>query len=404
MTITRAKYMIFDSAPVNPPDSIFGLIEDFKRDPRPEKINLSVGVYQDEAGQTPVMKCVQEAERILLEKKGSKNYLPIDGSPEFCRLVGELVLGDSLMPTDIYWATAQTPGGTVALRIAGEMLRRVFNVRTIWMSNPTWNNHDQIYEAAGLERRSYLYLDESKTALDFFRLQQSLEATSPGDAILLHTVCHNPTGVDLSKDQWMELSAMIQHRGLIPIFDFAYQGFGDDLQTDSFPIRQYVQTGGEAIICNSFSKNFGLYAERVGGITAVTQTENAAVAMRSQIQATIRTIYSNPPLHGGKVVETILASDELRQLWEHELGEIRQRIQDLRNQFAEKLEALIGGKSFDYIRQQRGMFSFSGLTPPQVVRLRDEWGIYALISGRINIAGINHSNLEKICTAIAQVM
>jgi aspartate/tyrosine/aromatic aminotransferase len=396
---------MFESAPLNPPDSIFGLIEQFKKDPNPNKINLSVGVYQDDSGKTPVMKCVRAAEQIMLDAEDSKNYLPIDGPPAYNEAVGRLVLTDPVVDNPhIHWATAQTPGGTVSLRIAGELLQRVFEVDTIWMSNPTWANHPQIYSAAGLQIHTYDYLDANKTGLDFQRIIDSLESAQPGQAILLHTVCHNPTGVDPSPEQWEVLSSYIRKKQLFPIFDFAYQGFGVDLDADSFPIRHFVESGGEALICNSFSKNFGLYAERVGGITAVAQSAEAATAMRSQIQSTIRTMYSNPPLHGGKIVETVLSNANLRKQWQTELAEIRNRILELRSTFVAAMQELAPGRDFQYINQQRGMFSYSGLNADQVERLRKEHAIYALKSGRINIAGINSRNLQPLCKAIASVL
>ncbi len=404
MTVANGLQNLFDSTPLNPPDPIFGLIEQFKKDPNPQKINLSVGVYQDEAGQTPVMKCVRDAEEKMLAAAGSKNYLPIDGPPSYDDRVGRLVLGDTLADDrTVHRVTAQTPGGTVSLRVAGELLRRVFNVDTIWMSNPTWANHPQIYHAAGLAIQKYEYLDQNRTALDFDRLRDSLNRTQPGQAILLHTVCHNPTGVDPSPEQWRELTTTIMEKRLFPIFDFAYQGFGTDLDADAFPVRHFIESGGEALICNSFSKNFGLYAERVGGITAVSHNSASATAMLSQIKLTIRTMYSNPPLHGGQIVDTVLGDAELTKLWHSELAQIRNRILDLRDKFIEKMETHAPGRDFQYIHRQRGMFSFSGLNPDQVDRLREDHAIYILKSGRINVAGINNGNLERLCNAIASV-
>jgi aspartate/tyrosine/aromatic aminotransferase len=404
MNLTANRNSIFDSAPLCPPDSIFGLIEEFKGDSRPHKINLSVGVYQDELGQTPVMNCVRKAERILCDANGSKNYLPIDGIPRFNDLVGQLVLSGAIEDGGFHCATAQTPGGTVALRIAGELLARVFSTDTIWISDPTWANHPQIYHAAGLKIQHYQYLDESNTKLDGQRMFESLNAAKAGQAILLHTVCHNPTGVDPSPDQWDEILQVVQSKGLYPIFDFAYQGFGVDLLADAHPIRHHLRAGGEALVCNSFSKNFGLYAERVGGITVVAQKESVAQAIHSQIQATIRTIYSNPPLHGGKIVETILADGELRREWEQELAAIRQRILQLRSDFVDRMGQLVPHRDFQFIRQQRGMFSYSGLDENQVSRLKEEFAIYALSNGRINIAGINQRNLDPLCQSIAKVL
>ena len=396
---------MFESAPLNPPDSIFGLIEQFKKDENPLKINLSVGVYQDESGTTPVMQCVRLAEEKLLAGYGTKSYLPIDGAPAYNQAIGKLILGESLYESpSVHSVSAQTPGGTVSLRLAGELLRRVFNVNTVWMSNPTWANHPKIYGAAGLEVKKYDYLDEQGTGLDFDRILESLRDAQPNEAVLLHTVCHNPTGVDPTIEQWKVLGEFIKERQLFPIFDFAYQGFGESLDADAFPIRNFIESGGEALVCNSFSKNFGLYAERVGGISAISPNAETAAAMLSQIKLTIRTMYSNPPLHGGAIVNTVLHDSELRNLWTSELTEIRQRILELREKFVGAMQARVPEKNFEYINRQRGMFSYSGLTAEQVERLKSEHSIYILGSGRINVAGINSENLDRLCDAIASVV
>ena len=394
---------MFDAVPVNPPDAIFGLNEQFKKDSSDSKVNLTVGVYKDANGQTPIMTAVKQAEQILLENSTTKSYLPIDGAPEYRSGVADLILGASLAE-QVCPATAQTPGGTVALRVAGELVRRILDVGTIWMSNPTWANHGKIFTQAGLAIKHYDYLDDGGTRLDFDRVTASIDQAQSGDAILLHTVCHNPTGVDLSKAQWQTLSDQIKAKSLVPIFDFAYQGFGESLEADAFPIRNFVESGGEAIICNSFSKNFGLYGERVGGITAVAQSAEVCAAIQSQIKSTIRTMYSNPPIHGGAIVQTVLADAELRKIWEAELTEIRERIVSLRASFVSKMEALVPGKDFSYVNQQRGMFSYSGLSKSQADQLREEHSIYILGSGRMNIAGINDENMDQICSAIAKVL
>ena len=394
---------MFETVPVNPPDAIFGLNEQFKKDSSDQKVNLTVGVYKDANGQTPIMDAVKKAEQILLKNSTTKSYLPIDGSAAYRSSVAELVLGDALAKK-VFPATAQTPGGTVSLRVAGELVKRILNVGTIWMSNPTWANHGKIFTQAGLAIKHFDYLDESSTRLDFDKVTATVGQAKSGDAILLHTVCHNPTGVDLSKDQWQSLSEQIKSKSLVPIFDFAYQGFGESLEADAFPIRNFVESGGEAIVCNSFSKNFGLYGERVGGITAVAQSAEVCAAMQSQIKSTIRTMYSNPPIHGGAIVETVLADTELRKIWEAELTGIRERIVALRASFVAKMEALVPGKDFGYINQQRGMFSYSGLSKSQADKLREEHSIYILGSGRINIAGMNDSNMDQICNAIAKVL
>ena len=402
---------MFLSTPLNPPDSIFGLIEEFKQDPRKDKVNLSVGVYQDESGETPLMKCVRDAESVLLTQAKAKNYLPIDGIPGYNSLIGNLILGDQLCPvgespvrnTTIHSVTAQTPGGTAALRVAGDLLKRVYGVNSIWISNPTWANHKQIYNMVGLEMKTYDYLDDRGTRLDFDRVLASLENASANEAVLLHTVCHNPTGVDFDPDQWKQINQLVRDKSLIPIFDFAYQGFGEGIEQDATPIREYCQAGGECFICNSFSKNFGLYGERVGGITAVAPSAESAAAVLSQIKLQIRTNYSNPPMHGGAIVSTVLADDSMRSNWAGELAAMRDRIKQLRSKFVETVNILTPDRDFEYINQQRGMFSYSGLSRQHVERLKKEFGIYALATGRINIAGMNSSNIDRICQAIAEV-
>ena len=394
---------MFESVPINPPDAIFGLNELFKNDSNDKKINLTVGVYKDATGQTPIMKSVKQAEKILLEKSMTKSYLPIDGSAAYRSSVTNLVLGEELADS-AFAATAQTPGGTASLRVAGELVRRVLDVKTIWMSNPTWANHPKIFGEAGLNIKTYDYLDDHGTGLDFAKVKASLAEASAGEAVLLHAVCHNPTGVDLAPEQWAELGDLVKEKSLVPIFDFAYQGFGTGLEEDAFPIRQFVKSGGEAIVCNSFSKNFGLYGERVGGLMAVCQNADQAAAMQSQIKSTIRMMYSNPPIHGGAIVETILNDAALEKTWKEELTSIRLRIVDLRSQFVNKMSALVPGKDFGYINQQRGMFSYSGLTKDQAETLRNDHSIYILGSGRINIAGMNTDNMDRLCKAIASVL
>lgn len=393
---------MFERAPLNPPDAIFGLIEKFKKDANPNKINLSVGVYQNESGVTPVMDAVYDAEKKLLADRGTKSYLPIDGSPRYRDAIGRLILGDELFDDDaVHSCTAQTPGGTVSLRLAGELLRRVFGVSSIWVSDPTWANHTKIFETAGLEIKKHGYLDDAGTGIGFDKVLASLTSAQPGEAILLHSVCHNPTGVDPTPEQWDQLFQVICDKGLVPVFDFAYQGFGESIEADAAPIRKFVGLGNEAIVCNSFSKNFGLYGERVGGLTAVSKSAEASKAMLSQIKLMIRTMYSNPPLHGASIVDAVLNDPDLRSRWESELAEIRERIIQLRSDFVAELSQRLPGRDFEYINRQRGMFSYSGLSPEQVDRLREEHSIYALGSGRINIAGINSSNMQRLCDAIA---
>lgn len=395
---------MFDQTQKAPADPVFGLIEQYNLDPNPNKINLSIGAYKDEQGQTGILQCVKSAEQLLLEQESTKNYLPIEGSGSYNDLVAKLIFGDQHSVIEgKRFATAQTPGGTGALRVAGDLLRQILNVDTIWICNPTWANHGPIYEAAKLKLEYYDYLNDAKTDLDFERMMQSLTAAQPGQAILLHAVCHNPTGCDLNEEQWSQLFAFIRDRNLIPIFDFAYQGFAVDVESDASPIRQFCEDN-DAIVCQSFSKNFGLYSERSGTITAVGKDSVVAEALLSQVKRIIRTMYSNPPRHGASVVQTVLASEELRAVWVGELKHIRERINQLRKNFVETLDELTPDHDFSYINRQRGMFSYSGLSKEQVERLRDEFSIYIVGSGRINIAGICDSTNRTICEAIAKVI
>ena len=394
---------MFESAPILPPDAIFGLNELFRNDTNDAKISLTIGVYKDENGQTPLMGAVADAEQILLDAGANKSYLPIDGMPAYNEKAGRMVLGS--VADSIPWATSQTPGGTGALRVTGELLKSAVGVDTIWMSQPTWANHPKIFGRAGFHVKNYAYLDERGVNLDFESLMGSFDEAKAGQAILLHAACHNPTGVDLNVDQWKQLLELVSERGLIPVFDFAYQGFGSGLEADAQPLRDYFAGGNrEAIICNSFSKNFGLYGERVGGITIVSTSEQAKTAMQSQVKTIIRTMYSNPPTHGGAIVNTILADATLQTKWAAELDEMRERISGLRSQFVDTMKQLAPEHDFDFINQQRGMFSYSGLSKEQAVKLREEHSIYILNSGRINIAGINASNRDQICKSIAAVL
>ncbi len=396
---------MFDSTPVNPPDAIFGLNEEFKRDPHPDKINLTVGMYQDESGKTPLMQCVRRAMQLLLDENQSFTYLPIDGLDPYNRQIVSLILGDGHPAVSEHRAVAaQTPGGTAALRIAGDLLRDVYNVRRVWISDPTWANHNQIFQAAELEVRHYDYLNENRTSLDFNRLMDSLATIPEGDALVLHTVCHNPTGVDPNREEWSLLLERVRQRHLIPIFDFAYQGFGGGTEVDAAPLRDFCQSDAGALICNSFSKNFNLYGERVGGITAVAGDHATSTAMLSQIKKIIRTMYSNPPTHGAAVVSRVLSDDPLRKIWVEELANMRVRIGRLREQFVAAMQARVPDVDFGYISDQRGMFSYSGIPANAVDRLKNEHSIYMLKSGRINVAGINATNIDRLCDCVASVL
>lgn len=395
---------MFESAELNPPDAIFGLNEKFRSDPNENKINLSVGVYKDENGNTPLMKAVAEAEDIIAAANSSKSYLPIDGMPAYNQHVGNVLLGP--VADSLKWKSTQTPGGTGALRVTGELLKTAIGIDTIWMSNPTWANHPKIFGNAGINVYQHDYLGEDGVSLNFEAMMKSIaDQTKTGQAILLHGACHNPTGVDPTKEQWAELLGLVSEKGLLPIFDFAYQGFGDGLDEDAGPIRDFLADGKhEAIICNSFSKNFGLYGERVGGLTIVATSDDALVAMQSQVKTTIRRMYSNPPTHGAAIVNTVLSDATLRKSWETELDTMRNRIKTLRTAFVDTMKEVAPDRDFEFMNNQRGMFSYSGLKGQYAELLMKKHSVYILGSGRINVAGINDSNRKPLCEAIAAVL
>lgn len=396
---------MFESAPVNPPDAIFGLIEEFKRDSNPKKINLTVGMYQDDTGRTPVLDCVRQAKKQIHDSGNSHVYLPIGGLQNFNELIPNLIFGDAHRVIEQGLAcSSQTPGGTSALRVAGETLRSRFGVKRIWISDPTWANHKNIFPGAGLELGHYHYLDAGGTSFDLQGCLTSIARADSGDAILFHAVCHNPTGVDPNAEQWKQIFAAVESKALIPIFDFAYQGFGEGVALDSYPIRTYCETNSDALICSSFSKSFNLYGERVGAITAVGPSREDALAVLSQCKAVIRSIYSNPPTFGASIVSTVFQDEALHQLWLQELEAIRTRICDLRKMFVEAMNQRLPEMNFDHILQQRGMFSYSGLQGKFAQRLKKEHSIYVLKSGRINVAGINANNLDRLCNSIAAVV
>ncbi len=401
----RIVVMIFSEVTLAPADPILGLTDAFKADPRAHKVNLGVGIYKDEAGQTPVLNSVKKAEAILLETEKSKNYLGIEGVQAYNQVVQGLLFGqDSPIISDKRAATAQAPGGTGALRVAAEFLVRNTKSTTIWVSNPTWANHQNIFETAGLVVKEYRYYKAETHDMDFVAMLADLATAQPGDVVLLHGCCHNPTGIDLSLAQWEQVAQLCLTKQLLPLFDFAYQGFGAGIEEDAQGLRAVAAILPELLIANSFSKNFGLYNERIGAVTVVAEDENAATNSFSQIKKTIRANYSNPPAHGGLIVSTILSNAELRQEWEAELTEMRERIAQMRTLFVDSLKAEGVEQDFSFISRQNGMFSFSGLNRQQVARLKDEFAIYIVGSGRISVAGLTKSNMPAVCKAIAQVL
>ncbi|MFB2640624.1 amino acid aminotransferase [Shewanella bicestrii] len=397
--------MIFSQVVLAPADPILGLTDTFKADPRQDKVNLGVGIYKDEAGQTPVLQSVKKAEALLLEQEKTKNYLGIEGVQTYNRVVQELLFGEgSTLVTSGRAATAQAPGGTGALRIAAEFLLRNTPSRTVWVSNPTWANHQNIFETAGLTVKEYGYYNASAHDIDFDGMMTDLANAQAGDIVLLHGCCHNPTGIDLTLAQWELVANLCADKQLVPLFDFAYQGFGAGIEEDAAGLRLVAAKVPELLVANSFSKNFGLYNERIGAVTVVAQNADEAVRAFSQVKRTIRANYSNPPAHGALIVSTILSDAALKALWVQELTEMRERIAKMRTLFVQSLKDEGVTQDFSFISRQNGMFSFSGLNKAQVARLKDEFGIYIVGSGRISVAGMTKTNMPVICKAIAQVL
>ena len=387
------------------PDPILGLAESFKADNRAGKVNLSVGVYVDDSGVTPVIPSVLEAERRLLDKAGSKGYLPIDGRLGFKTAVRDLIFGaDNEIVTSGRSATAQTPGGTGALRVAADFLMQTGSAKTIWLSEPTWPNHPQLFTMAGFALRTYPYLDETGRRLDVGRMLGALRTAVPGDVVLLHGSCHNPSGVDPDPETWAAIGEIIIQRELLPVVDFAYQGFGFGLREDADWLTGLARPGLEFLVCSSYSKNFALYNERVGALTIVAADPARAAAALSHLKIAIRSNYSNPPAHGGDIVETILTDAALRARWEVDLAEMRNRILGNRAALVDALVAADVPGQWEPLRHQRGMFALLGLSSDQVARLRDEFAVYVVGRGRINVAGLTGGNMAHVVAAVKAVI
>jgi aspartate aminotransferase len=384
-------------------DRIFGLTEAFAADPNPQKINLAAGVYKDAQGRTPVLACVKAAERRLVDDETTKTYLGIEGLGDYREQARKLIFADAIGGDRV--ALVQTPGGTGGLRVLADFVASHFPSATIWVSNPTWENHVNIFSAAGLATANYRYLDASKTRLDFSAMLEDLTGrVRPGDLVLLHACCHNPTGVDLSADQWQQLADLAAEKKWLPLVDFAYQGFGQGLDEDSTGLRHLLARCDELLLATSFSKNLGLYSERVGTAAIVTRDASAAKAALSQLKRSVRANYSNPPRHGAAVVAAVLADAELNKLWLEELAEMRTRITQMRQQLVGALNQGQSQRDFSYLFEQQGMFSYTGLTPMQCDRLRSEQSIYIVGSGRINVAGVTSENLPRLSEAILSVL
>lgn len=394
----------FSNVELVPGDPILGLTEAYNADSRSTKVNLGVGIYYDEQGRIPLLKAVQQVEQSLSASARPRGYLPIDGLPAYTQATRELLFGkDSPLLVAGRVATTQTVGGSGALRVGAELLRKVLPHATLALSNPSWENHRAVFSAAGFEVVDYTYFDAATHGVDFAGMLADLQKLQPGTTVLLHACCHNPTGADLTVEQWKQVAAVVKERQLFPFIDMAYQGFDKGLAEDAAAIAIMVEAGIDSfIVASSYSKSFSLYGERVGALSVVAATAEQARAVQSQVKRIIRTIYSSPSTHGAALVAGVLGSAELRALWEQELGEMRTRIHALRAGLVEKLAAA-GAPEFGFINQQAGMFSYSGLSRAQVDRLRDEFGIYAVGTGRICVAALNQGNLEYVAKAVATV-
>ncbi|MDQ2990925.1 MAG: aspartate/tyrosine/aromatic aminotransferase [Pseudomonadota bacterium] len=405
MTNSSASASLFSAIDMAPRDPILGITEAFNADQNPAKINLGVGVYYDDNGKVPLLSCVRQAEAVLMEQLAPRTYLPIDGLAAYDKAVQELVFGaDSAVIQEKRAVTVQAVGGTGALKIGADFLHRFApEGAQVWISDPSWENHRALFESAGFVVNNYTYYDEATHGVNFAGMLASLKAMPRGSIVVLHACCHNPTGADLTTAQWDEVIAAVGAGGLIPFLDMAYQGFAAGIAEDGAVVRRFAAAGGALLVSNSFSKSFSLYGERVGALSVVAANADEAARVLSQIKRVVRTNYSNPPLHGGKVVATVLATPELRQLWEEELAGMRVRIKEMRGEFVRKLKVKAPGHDFEFVREQIGMFSYSGLTKPQVDLLREQ-SIYAVDTGRICVAALNSKNIDVVIDAIAKVL
>ena len=388
-----------------PRDPILGLTELYVSDTNPSKVNLGVGVYYDDNGKVPLLDCVSRAEQQLVAAAQPRAYLPIDGLPAYDKAVAQLVFGaESPLIEQGRIVTLQTLGGTGALKVGADFLRRTFPESQVWISNPSWENHRGLFENAGFKVNSYPYYDPSTHGIDFQAMTQCLNGLPAGSVVLLHACCHNPTGVDLSSEQWTEIADIVKQRNLLPFIDIAYQGFGESIEADAEAVRSFAGAMSPVFVANSFSKSFSLYGERVGGLSIVTQDGDESGRILSQLKRIVRTNYSNPPTHGGRIVATVLGDAQLRTAWERELTGMRERIRRMRDLLADGIKERVPDADFSFVRDQRGMFSYSGLDKKQVTRLREEYSVYAIESGRICVAALNSKNIDYVVDAISRVI
>lgn len=386
-------------------DNILSLYQDYLKDANPNKVNLGIGIYTDDEGKLPVLQCVQQAEAWRGTQVLPHGYLPMEGSPDYAAAVADLVFGtDSPAVKEGRVATIQTLGGSGGLKVGGDFLKRTFPDAAVYLSDPTWDNHRAMFEGAGFECRTYPYYNAATGGLKFGEMLAAFKAMPSRSIVLLHACCHNPTGVDLSREQWAALIPVIIERGLIPYVDMAYQGFGDGIEPDAFAVRMLVDAGAFFFITNSFSKSFSLYNERCGGLSVVCASADEAARVKGQLCFAVRRNYSSPPAYGGQIVSAILKNPEWRALWVQELGAMCQRMKTMRERFHAVISAEKPGRDFSYFLTQRGMFSYTGLSPEQCDRLRAEHGVYLVRTGRACVAGLTTKNVERVAKAFAAVM
>ncbi|MCL1148355.1 aspartate/tyrosine/aromatic aminotransferase [Shewanella marinintestina] len=396
---------MFNKLTAMPADPILGLLTKYREDTHSQKVDLGVGVYKDESGHTPILDCVKRAEKFRLDMESTKVYIGPTGSPDFNRLMSELAFGidnPALLANRV--RTVSTPGGTGALRVAADFIKRCNPNATLWVSDPTWANHTGLFEAAGITVKTYPYYDYDSKSLKFTEMKAALSNVSADDVVLLHACCHNPSGMDLTTAQWDEIIALTVEQGFTPLIDMAYQGFGDGVDEDAYGVRKMAAAVNNMILCSSCSKNFGLYRERIGACTIIGSDASRADIAFSVLLYVVRCIYSMPPAHGAAIVETILGSEELKQQWLDELTVMRERINGNRAMLVNKLKQKGVQRNFDFIAAQKGMFSFLGITEDQVAELQQHYSVYMVDSSRISIAGIGTGNVDYLAESIAKVI
>ncbi len=400
--MSSSPFAALDMAPRDP---ILGITEAYNADTNPRKVNLGVGIYYDDEGKVPLLECVQRVERQLAESALPHNYLPIDGLPAYHRAVQNLVFGaDSAALRDRRVVTVQAVGGTGGLKIGADLLRKTSEGSQVWISDPSWENHQALFEAAGFEVHAYPYYDAATHSVRFDAMIAGLQKLPAGAIVVLHVCCHNPTGVDLSAQQWERVIEVVNQRGLLPFLDLAYQGFAEGIEADAAPLRRFTAACPVVLASTSFSKSLSLYGERAGALSVVTENADQAARTLSHLKRVIRTNYSNPPTHGVQAATLVLTTPDLRALWELELGQMRDRIKLMRRQLVEKIREIRADFDFSFVVDQRGLFSYSGLSRDQVRRLREEYSLYAIDSGRICVPALNTRNIDYVAKAVASVL